>query len=426
MARLTAILCTALLCGTALGGVVGSGTPSSCTEAALTSAIAAGGTVTFNCGAGPQTIPITFAFAIGPTDPTVIFDGGDTITLDGTGVTGGMLYVFGGSAALANATFRHITFANGNINTGLNAGGTIQNTGNLTLDSVTFRNSHAPTGGVIFQELCTGCLTAQLTVTHCLFQNNDAGSGAAIGMEGGNATIEDSTFTGNTADGGAAIDVFSNATFKVDMSIDRCTFSGNTAKSYGGGAILIELLNAGSSVRISNSTFTGNTAPGANGQGAAINAGAAPVSITNCTIAGNTAGPSGGAVYFGPRTPITAMNNTIIANNSGGNCGYSPGAIFIGGHNLQFGDSTCTGAAVADPLLQPLADNGGPTNTMALGANSPAIDAGDSDLAPPTDQRGMPRTDGNHDGVFAADIGAFEAPGPTAPPPAPRRHVVKH
>src|SRR5689334_21427475 len=134
MARLTAIFCTALVCCTALGGVVGSGTPSSCTEAALTSAIAAGCTVTFNYGSGPQTIPITFTFAVGPTDPKVIVDGGDTITLDGTGITSGMLFVFGGKSALANVTFRHITFANGNINTGLNAGGTIQNSGNLTLD----------------------------------------------------------------------------------------------------------------------------------------------------------------------------------------------------------------------------------------------------------------------------------------------------
>jgi hypothetical protein len=69
----------------------------------------------------------------------------------------------------------------------------------------------------------------------------------------------------------------------------------------------------------------------------------------------------------------------------------------------------------ADPLLGPLADNGGPTQTMALGAGSPAIDAG-SAFGLATDQRGQPRPF-----VFAAlahpgdgsDIGAFELQGPT-------------
>ena len=56
-----------------------------------------------------------------------------------------------------------------------------------------------------------------------------------------------------------------------------------------------------------------------------------------------------------------------------------------------------------DPILGPLADNGGPTLTMALLPGSPAIDAGDTSLAPATDQRGFPRPAG-----LAADIGAFE------------------
>ncbi len=57
----------------------------------------------------------------------------------------------------------------------------------------------------------------------------------------------------------------------------------------------------------------------------------------------------------------------------------------------------------ADPKLGPLADNGGPTWTMALLPGSPAIDAGNTSLAPATDQRGLPRPVG-----LAADIGAFE------------------
>ncbi len=409
----------------ATAAVVGSGTPASCTEAALTATFAAGGTVTFNCGAGPQTIPITFTMFIGSTNPKLTIDGGDTITLDGTGNTSGMLAVSGSGTVLPDVTFKHITFANGNINTGLVAGGAIQNFGKLTLDTVTFTKNHAlGSGGAIFQEPCVGCLDPLLTVTHSLFQNNSGGSGAAISMEGGLASVADSTFSGNTASVSGAIEIFSNSTFKVTMSIDRSTFTGNAGTS-GGGAIGVENLNSGSSVTITNDTFTGNTS-GAGGQGSALNLSAAPVTITNCTIAGNTAAASGGAVAFGGRTPVTAVTNTIIANNGGGNCSFS-GVPFTGGHNIQFGDSTCTGMTVANPLLGPLANNGGPTQTMALGAGSPAIDGGDTINAPSTDQRGVSRTDGNGDGIIAVDIGAFEAPafGGSASPAPRRRHAVR-
>jgi predicted outer membrane repeat protein len=421
MARLAAIIISAaLVCATALAGVVGSGTPGSCTEAALSAQIGAGGTVTFNCGAGPQTIPLMFTLVVGADNPTVVIDGNDAITLDGAGFNNEMVFVAGSAKSLPNVTFRHITFANGNINTGLVAGGTFQNFGDLTLDSVTIRNSQAAFGGAIVQEPCNGCLTPLLTVTRSQFLNNNANSGGAINLQGGNAVVEDSTFTGNTAGGGGAIDVYTNSTFKIDISIARCTFNGNTATSFGGGAIIVELLNAGSGVRIVNDTFTGNTAA-STGKGSAISVSAAPVTITNCTIAGNTAGAGGGAVYFGTRA--TLMNNTLLASNGGGNCAFTSNGAFTGGHNLQFGDATCTAVALADPLLGPLADNGGPTKTMALGTGSPAIDAADSDFAPLTDQRGSFRKDGNFDGIPAPDIGAFEAPG--ASPPT-RRPAVKH
>lgn len=428
LVRLAALTGVAVFLSTAAtAGVVGSGTPSSCTESALTAMFAAGGTITFNCGAGPQTIPITFTMVIGSTNPKITIDGGDTITLDGTGMTSEMLGIFGSATALPDVTFKHITFANGNITTGLVAGGAIQNFGKLTLDTVTFsKNQALGSGGAIFQETCTGCLDASLTVTHSLFQNNSGGSGAAISMEGGFASVADSTFSGNTARAAGAIEIFSNSTFKVTMTIDRSTFTGNAGTS-GGGAISVENLNSGSSVTITNDTFTGNTSTGVGGQGSALNLSAAPVTVTNCTIAGNTAAPSGGAIAFGSGTPVTAVTNTIIASNTGGNCSFSGASIFGGGHNLQFGDSTCVGMTVANPLLGPLANNGGPTQTMALGAGSPAIDGGDTINAPTTDQRGVSRTDGNGDGIIAVDIGSFEAPafGGSGSPAPRRRHAVR-
>jgi predicted outer membrane repeat protein len=412
----------------ATAGVVGSGTPASCTEAALSTQIQAGGTVTFNCGAGPQTIPFIFTMAIGPSNPKVTIDGNDAITLDGTGFTSGMVSIFGDATSLPDVTFKHITFANGNITSGLIAGGAIQNFGKLTLDTVVVRNSHADGNGAIFQEPCIGCLGPSLTVTHSLFQNNSTGGGgSAITVEGGNATVSDSTFTGNSGPSGGAIYIYGNSTFKISMSIDRCTFNGNVATPYAGGAIAIVLLNAGSTVSITNDTFTANTATGgAFGQGAAIFIGGAPVTITNCTIAGNSAASSGGAVYFGNRTPATIVNNTIIASNSGGNCMFEPGGTFTGGHNVQYGDSTCLLMTTANPELGSLADNGGSVRTMALGAGSPAIDAADPAKAPATDARGVARTDGNGDGIVVADIGSFEASTATTNTnPLGRHHSVR-
>lgn len=426
MARLTGRVSTLLVIflfsHITSAAVVGSGTPTSCTEAALSAAIPAGGVITFNCGAGQQTIPFTFTLVVGSNNPPVVIDGNDSITFDGTGITTGMIAIFGATASLPHVTFKRLVIANGNITTGLNAGGAIQNFGSLTLDSVTLRDNHSSGAGAIFQEPCTGCLTPTLYTTHCLFQNNVTGGGA-ISIQGGIAGIDQSTFIGNSARSSGAIEIYGNSTFQIDATISNSTFVNNTATSYAGGAIGIELLNPGSVVHIVNDTFTGNSVP-ASGFGAAIYAAAAPLDITNCTIAGNNGGTAGGAVYFDARS--TPMNNTIIASNSGGNCSFGAGSTFAGGHNLQFGDSTCTGAPVANPLLGTLANNGGPTQTMALGAGSPAIDAADWTLAPPLDQRGVARTDGDLNGTVLPDIGAFEAPGGTGNPTQPRHRAVRH
>ena len=117
-------------------------------------------------------------------------------------------------------------------------------------------------------------------------------------------------------------------------------------------------------------------------------------------------GPSGSATCGGISTVGGALINTLLAANDPSN---GSATIIDAGHNLSSDDS-CSFTNVGslnntDPMLGPLADNGGPTLTMALLPGSPAIDAGDTALAPSIDQRGFSRPAG-----VAADIGAYEAP----------------
>jgi hypothetical protein len=147
------------------------------------------------------------------------------------------------------------------------------------------------------------------------------------------------------------------------------------------------------------------------------------IRIASSTIAGNGAA-DGGNLYV-DATSVMELTHTIVAGATGG--GNCTGLVTSFGDNLS-DDEDCglddpTDHENAEPDLAPLADNGGPTATRALGDASDAIDAGAVTCRDPdgivlgTDQRGpgFPRrTDGNDDGSFRCDIGAFEA----APEPA--------
>ena len=96
------------------------------------------------------------------------------------------------------------------------------------------------------------------------------------------------------------------------------------------------------------------------------------------------------------------LKNTIVASASNGaNCS---GSFTDRLNNLSFGDHTCPGAS-GNPALGQLRDNGGPTQTMALGKSSAAIDQVPSARCPAVDQRGRSRPD-RHEG--SCDIGAYE------------------
>jgi hypothetical protein len=145
--------------------------------------------------------------------------------------------------------------------------------------------------------------------------------------------------------------------------------------------------------------------------------------LLNATIVRNTAFTGGGVLHVGNNYPAEVRNTIIALNHATGGLAASYdvlGGFTSQGHNLvgdgtgstgfgATGDLVGTSQKPIDPLLGPLQDNGGPTQTMALRAGSPAIDHGDDSGAPTTDQRGIARPrDGDGDGSLTVDIGAFE------------------
>ena len=208
--------------------------------------------------------------------------------------------------------------------------------------------------------------------------------GAAGGLYNlGIATISRSAFIGNSAErGGGVMNV-------EEMTLENCTFYYN--RSDFGGAIFNSTLASG---------------PGTDEK----------LIVRNCTIYKNTAvANQGGGIYFywasGPGGE--RISNTIIAGNdyvTGGNdCQIVPGrgSLEVNGYNL-IEDNSCSPTYSGDPRLGELAQNGGPTETVALLAGSRAIDAGGNLYVTgtmTTDQRGSgyPRIK-----YGRVDIGAFE------------------
>jgi hypothetical protein len=257
------------------------------------------------------------------------------------------------------------------------------------------------------------------------------------------AVVRHTSFTGNDSEYGGGID-----TSYPGLEIDRCTVADNAAVVNGGG------LSLAASTLVVNSTIATNTA--FDGGGIDAVAGGGTVSVVNSTISGNAAlrdgggiytiwgavelasttitnnsadddtdnSGNGGGIYVGGSATVGTRNTLIAANRDGSTilsliAHDCRGTLQSSGYNLvrslglvqQYctisGDPTGNLTSV-DPKLDVLADNGGPTETHALGASSPAINAGnpagctDPDgVILPADQRGGERTD-------RCDIGAYE------------------
>jgi predicted extracellular nuclease len=396
-------------------------------------------------------------------------DVADTITLNGTelSITGAMIITGPTTATLtldanqlsrimniasgANVTLTGMTMMNGQSS----QGGGIYNQGSLIINSMTFTKNNGSYGGAIHNG-------AMLTVNSTTFSDNDASYGGGIYNSGGTLTVNSSSFADNSASYGGGIQnsgtltlnsssfigneaSFGGGIYDGDtLRVNESHFSNNSA-GYGGG-IYIEIYGE---ALIKNSTISNNVA----GRGAGI-FNQNQLTIINTTLSGNSAEASGGAIYNGKsliainstiaynlseesnrgggiftsdmQTSSTQLINTIVAGNKNGNAVndiYGGNVSSSSSHNL-IGDAASSGgltngvngnivgASLTDIFANGLlADNGGPTLTIALKLGSLAENAGDSSLAVDemddpltTDQRGT----GFDRVVHAIDIGAYE------------------
>ncbi|HEY2396176.1 MAG TPA: choice-of-anchor Q domain-containing protein [Rudaea sp.] len=192
-----------------------------------------------------------------------------------------------------------------------------------------------------------------------------------------------------------------------DVSIESSTISGNRNSSSCAGFVLNRRgAVTTATALISNSTISGNaTAGGFNyfysgfGSGGCIYE---PATIRNSTIAFNEGGYESLAIF----APKATLESSIFASNTGGDLVIQYTAQVSGHNNLVMATRSSVPAdtITSDPMLLPLADNGGPTQTHALASGSPAIDAGNNLAGLATDQRGLVRVAGAR-----PDIGAFES-----------------
>ena len=268
----------------------------------------------------------------------------------------------------------------------------------VSISGLTITGGSANSGGGIYN-------VGALSVTNCTVSNNWAtgsnpdGCGGGIDDEG-TLTVTGSTLVDNKAAYGGGI--FNSGV--GPLIVTDSLLNGNSAGVDGGG-----ILGQGTLI-ITNSTLTDNSA--------LLYGGGIYnhdyLTVTNSTLTLNSAHWGGGIVNFWSAT----LNNTIVANSlSGGDLSPGPFSTEFDGENNLINDGTgadpkLIGTINADPNLGPLAYNGGPTETFALLAGSPALNAGRTDLAVDAqgnpllyDQRGagFPRVVGS-----AVDIGAFE------------------
>ena len=391
---------------------------------AISDANAAAGAdaITFQAGL-TGTITLTSGQLVVTDSVDVQGPGQAVITVDGNNATR-IFYLYNNSALL-DVTISGLTLEHGNDDGGA---GIVDFGENLTLDHVTVQNNTSSGeggqgGGVA---LLQG--SGSLTVLNSTVSGNQADKGGGIYVEdsGAPVLIQDSVISGNQTTGrGAGIYLYHPS---YNVTIERSTIANNTAGGNGGGIYLYTMGGGAFTLRqttisgntaangggaffyqadyspdaplfIENSTISGNHATAGNGGGLFFESLNGAAILRNSTVADNDATGTGGGVYLYLYRDTLTVQNSIIAGNTASESNDLGGA---GTFDLSYTLVQDPSANILneggnllgqDPLLGPLANNGGPTQTQRPAANSPAVNAGDPAFGPPpsTDQRGFPR-----------------------------------
>ncbi len=355
------------------------------------------------------------------------------------------------TVTIRSMTIRHGKAPNGSGDGGNGEnGGAVLNQGTLTITDCTITLNRAGNGaggsmfpgaggkgGGVYNE-------GTLTLTGVVISSNRVGSGGTGGMVGSGpvgyggglfttgsgatsitaSSVINNNSTSPTAYFGGGICVWNN-----NMTLSRCTIGGNRS-NWGGGGIFLVSSGGTSTVTMTNCTVTGNTTSGQGGGVVAYSeSSVSTLSLVNCTINDNTAGITGGGIcgFSNPSASVVNLKNSIIANNtattSGPNLGSAGSATLTytsQDYNLirdtsgaSIGGTTTHDITGEDPLLEALADNGGPTQTCALKVGSPArntIPNGTNGMGSDplnVDQRGSTRPSGAKGDMGAYEVGAI-------------------
>jgi CSLREA domain-containing protein len=386
-------------------------------------------------------IPLTLGELTIGKDITITGPGADLLTISGEDT----FRVFFINNPTSIVTITGVTIANGKVTD--DDGGGIRNHGTLTLDQVTIDNNTAAVGTSLIVDGGGVHNTNTLTITNSLLINNEANfTGGAISHVGtslniSNVTINDNYVAGLGGGGiGGGIASINSGT----LTMDAVSITSNIAKTAGGLYInnmnQFEMTNSlvysneatdnigGVGVSgvvgiytIRNSTISKNrqtTSSIGQAGGLEVN-GPITANLDHVTITNNlVVGTGGGAGIFASGSPTVNIQNSIVALNTASNSSDDDcnGTINSLDYNLiQDADGNCiiTGTTTnnitnQDPLLNPLADNGGATRTHSLQAGSPALNVIPNSVNGcgttfTTDQRGESRPQGSN-----CDIGAFE------------------
>jgi hypothetical protein len=269
-------------------------------------------------------------------------------------------------------TLSDLTVTGGHHETG--AG--VTSAGHLALEGVkVISNESLSGGGILANPSSVPDELPVITISQSTFSGNSGSLAGGAIFSLGDISIETSTFVGNSSAAGAAL------VSTGDLSVINSTFSGNNYGADGPGVIFVDSSGTGSSIL--NSTIAANSITAGTTTEPLIGIDSSPVSLQNLLIEHSSVGPA-----CGFDSPIDDGGNILALGGSAsaGDCG-------------AFTSSTVPGLK-----LGPLADNGGPTETMAIDPGSTAIDAGVSGavVCPARDQRGVVRSTGR------CDSGAFE------------------